>query len=101
MLFKEEKDKDGFIREVIFLKNNEQKQFILVVDDNDNSYNFGGGVFQKDGKFYVKYINHGLDVNNSLFKVNKLFIDHQIDPLDYHTVMVQTFPIIVKKRIFI
>lgn len=102
MLFKQEKDNNGFLREVIFLQNNEQKNFEQIIDQSEYEGLFNaGGIFKKDNKFYMRYINYGIDPKNIIFKVNKLFTDHKVDPLEYHTVMVEVFPIVVKKKIFI
>jgi hypothetical protein len=101
MIIKQHKDKDGFFREVIFLCNNELIEFTQVTDSKqyEGVYTIGDGIFEKDNKFYVRYTNYGGSVSS--YFMNKLYNEHEVDLLDYHTVMLQQFPIVVRKKTFI
>ena len=101
MIIKQHKDKDGFLREVIFLCSDELKEFTQVTDSKqyEGIYTTGDGIFEKDNKFYVRHTNYGGSVSS--YFMTTLYDEHGVDLLDYHTVMLQKFPIVVKKKTFI
>jgi len=103
MIIKNKIDKDGFHREVIFLSNNKQKEFVQVidVDEYEGVLTGGNGIFSKDNKFYMRYNNYGLDDKGNPSQISELYDEFNIDDLSYHTIMKQVYPIIVKRKRFI
>lgn len=91
-------DKNGFVREVIFLKDNidDYKQ-VIDLKKYVGLYTLGCGVFKKDNNFYILYSRNGTGAKRSL----DLCSECDVNPLNYGWVLYQVFPVEVKVQEFI
>jgi|694.fasta_scaffold106501_10 hypothetical protein len=88
-------DKKGFVREVIFIKDDidDYKQ-VTDLKKYVGLYTLGCGVFKKDNNFYILYSRDGS-------RYLDLCSECDVNPLNYGWVFYQVFPMEVKVQEFI
>lgn len=100
MITKKYNNGDGFVREILFIKKIDYSEFKQVTSNEYiGIYSLGDGVFQKDGKFYIKYYVFSEDFPQ-IHSVQEYYKQLDVDPLEYYFMMKQVFPVTVKKKDF-